>query len=123
MSQGASEGEQALTVAVTGPTGTFGFGLIPLLQADERIARIMPLEQGKAVHVDVIGQGMRINVYQQLAVRPRRVRPDDRGSNSTEHMPTRVDRGVFANPRGGPWSLADEPRQLRHAYTVRDSIC
>jgi nucleoside-diphosphate-sugar epimerase len=30
-----------LTVAVTGPTGTFGFGLIPLLQADERIDRIV----------------------------------------------------------------------------------
>ncbi len=33
--------EGALTVAVTGPTGTFGFGLIPLLQADDRIARII----------------------------------------------------------------------------------
>jgi nucleoside-diphosphate-sugar epimerase len=30
-----------LTVAVTGPTGTFGFGLIPLLQADDRISRII----------------------------------------------------------------------------------
>jgi nucleoside-diphosphate-sugar epimerase len=30
-----------LTVAVTGPTGTFGFGLMPLLEADERIARIV----------------------------------------------------------------------------------
>jgi nucleoside-diphosphate-sugar epimerase len=30
-----------LTVAVTGPTGTFGFGLIPLLQADERIEKIV----------------------------------------------------------------------------------
>ncbi len=29
-----------LTVAVTGPTGTFGFGLIPLLQADPQIAAI-----------------------------------------------------------------------------------
>lgn len=29
-----------LTVAVTGPTGTFGFGLIPLLQADPRIGAI-----------------------------------------------------------------------------------
>jgi nucleoside-diphosphate-sugar epimerase len=28
-------------VAVTGPTGTFGFGLIPLLQADRRIGRIV----------------------------------------------------------------------------------
>ena len=30
-----------LTVAVTGPTGTFGFGLVPLLQQDDRIARIV----------------------------------------------------------------------------------
>jgi nucleoside-diphosphate-sugar epimerase len=30
-----------LTVAVTGPTGTFGSGLIPLLQADDRVERIV----------------------------------------------------------------------------------
>jgi hypothetical protein len=30
-----------LTVAGTGPTGTFGFGLVPLLQADDRIAAIV----------------------------------------------------------------------------------
>jgi nucleoside-diphosphate-sugar epimerase len=30
-----------LTVAVTGPTGTFGFGLMPLLQADDRIGRVV----------------------------------------------------------------------------------
>jgi nucleoside-diphosphate-sugar epimerase len=34
-------GERDLTVAVTGPTGTFGFGLIPQLQADDRVARIV----------------------------------------------------------------------------------
>ncbi len=34
-------GERELTVAVTGPTGTFGFGLMPLLQADDRVARIV----------------------------------------------------------------------------------
>jgi nucleoside-diphosphate-sugar epimerase len=33
--------EQRLTVAVTGPTGTFGSGLIPLLQDDDRIARVI----------------------------------------------------------------------------------
>jgi nucleoside-diphosphate-sugar epimerase len=33
--------ERLLTVAVTGPTGTFGFGLIPLLQADPRVGRIV----------------------------------------------------------------------------------
>src|SRR5215208_3975409 len=33
--------QKNLTVAVTGPTGTFGHGLMPLLQSDERIARIV----------------------------------------------------------------------------------
>jgi nucleoside-diphosphate-sugar epimerase len=28
-----------LTVALTGPTGTFGFGLVPLLEADDRVRR------------------------------------------------------------------------------------
>src|SRR4051812_32829578 len=45
---------QGLTVAVTGPTGTFGFGLLPLLESDARIARVVgiarrpfdPLERG-----------------------------------------------------------------------------
>jgi nucleoside-diphosphate-sugar epimerase len=32
---------QQLTVAVTGPTGTFGFGLVPLLQAEKGITRIV----------------------------------------------------------------------------------
>jgi nucleoside-diphosphate-sugar epimerase len=33
--------KQRLTVAVTGPTGTFGFGLVPRLQSDRRVARIV----------------------------------------------------------------------------------
>lgn len=33
--------QRGLTVAVTGPTGTFGFGLMPLLEADDRIARVV----------------------------------------------------------------------------------
>jgi nucleoside-diphosphate-sugar epimerase len=33
--------DRKLRVAVTGPTGTFGFGLMPLLQADERIAHVV----------------------------------------------------------------------------------
>lgn len=36
-----SAGERDLTVAVTGPTGTFGFGLMPMLQADNRVARVV----------------------------------------------------------------------------------
>ncbi len=34
-------GETDLTIAVTGPTGTFGFGLVPLLQGDDRVARVV----------------------------------------------------------------------------------
>ncbi len=33
--------DPGLTVAVTGPTGTFGFGLIPVLEADPRIDRVI----------------------------------------------------------------------------------
>jgi nucleoside-diphosphate-sugar epimerase len=33
--------KERLTVAVTGPTGTFGFGLVPLLQSEERVERIV----------------------------------------------------------------------------------
>ncbi|HEY1740750.1 MAG TPA: NAD-dependent epimerase/dehydratase family protein, partial [Acidimicrobiia bacterium] len=33
--------ERRLTVAVTGPTGTFGFGLMPLLEGDDRIERVI----------------------------------------------------------------------------------
>ena len=36
-------GEPDLTVAVTGPTGTFGSGLMPLLQADDRVAKIVAI--------------------------------------------------------------------------------
>jgi nucleoside-diphosphate-sugar epimerase len=35
--------EPGLTVAVTGPTGTFGFGLIPLLEAEGRVDRVVGL--------------------------------------------------------------------------------
>ena len=31
----------SLTVAVTGPTGTFGFGLVPILEGDPRIGRVV----------------------------------------------------------------------------------
>src|SRR3954465_1708579 len=33
--------DAGLTVAVTGPTGTFGSGLVPLLQEDDRIGRVI----------------------------------------------------------------------------------
>ncbi|MGY1615584.1 NAD-dependent epimerase/dehydratase family protein [Geodermatophilus sp. SYSU D00691] len=38
-----SAGDRALTVAVTGPTGTFGAGLVPLLEAEPRVRRVIGL--------------------------------------------------------------------------------
>jgi nucleoside-diphosphate-sugar epimerase len=40
---GTSAGDRDLTVAVTGPTGTFGSGLVPLLQSEPRVQRIVGL--------------------------------------------------------------------------------
>src|SRR2546423_11131160 len=37
MSTSAAE----VTVAVTGPTGTFGFGLMPLLESEPRVERVI----------------------------------------------------------------------------------
>ena len=36
----ASETQTNLTVAVTGVTGTLGLGLMPLLEADDRVAHV-----------------------------------------------------------------------------------
>ena len=38
-----------LTVAVTGPTGTFGSGLVPLLEDDERVTRVIGIAGSVAV--------------------------------------------------------------------------
>jgi nucleoside-diphosphate-sugar epimerase len=38
---------EGLTVAVTGPTGTFGFGLMPLLQADQRVERVVGIARSR----------------------------------------------------------------------------
>jgi nucleoside-diphosphate-sugar epimerase len=60
--------ESNLTVAVTGPTGTFGFGLMPLLQADERIARIVGIARRP---FDAIEHGWTKMTYRQGDVRDR----------------------------------------------------
>src|SRR4051794_29942339 len=41
--------ETGLTVAITGPTGTFGGGLVPLLEADERVGRIVGVARSEFV--------------------------------------------------------------------------
>src|SRR5215212_6360716 len=58
--------EKNLTVAVTGPTGTFGYGLMPLLQSDARIARIVGIARRE---FDPASEGWTKMVYRQGDVR------------------------------------------------------
>ncbi len=58
--------ESSVTVAVTGPTGTFGFGLMPLLQADERIAGVVGIARRP---FDVDDHGWSKMTYRQGDVR------------------------------------------------------
>lgn len=39
--------ETGLVVAVTGPTGTFGHGLVPLLEADHRVAKVVGIARSE----------------------------------------------------------------------------
>ncbi|MCW2844461.1 MAG: NAD-dependent epimerase/dehydratase [Nocardioides sp.] len=58
--------ESDLTVAVTGPTGTFGFGLLPLLQSDGRVDRVVGVARRP---FDPAAQGWTKMTYRQGDVR------------------------------------------------------
>ncbi len=58
--------ENELTVAVTGPTGTFGFGLLPLLQSDDRVSRVVGIARRP---FDPVGFGWTKMTYRRGDVR------------------------------------------------------
>jgi nucleoside-diphosphate-sugar epimerase len=58
--------ESALTVAVTGPTGTFGAGLMPLLQREERVSRVVGIARRP---FDPAGRGWTKLTYRRGDVR------------------------------------------------------
>ncbi len=77
-------GERALTVAVTGPTGTLGFGLIPLLQADDRVARIVGIARRP---FDPVGHGWTKMEYRRGDVRdPEALRDAFAGADVVVHL-------------------------------------
>lgn len=59
-----------LTVAVTGPTGTFGLALMPLLQADDRVVRVVGVARRP---FDPAGRGWSKLEYRRGDVRDRDV--------------------------------------------------
>jgi nucleoside-diphosphate-sugar epimerase len=76
--------ESDLTVAVTGPTGTFGSGLIPLLQDDDRIARIIGIARRP---FDPAERGWTKMEYRQGDVRdPEALQEAFRGADVVVHL-------------------------------------
>jgi nucleoside-diphosphate-sugar epimerase len=73
-----------LTVAVTGPTGTFGFGLMPLLQADDRVTRIVGIARRP---FDPAGYGWTKLEYRRGDVRdPAALRDGFAGADVVVHL-------------------------------------
>ncbi|HUB04109.1 MAG TPA: NAD-dependent epimerase/dehydratase family protein [Solirubrobacteraceae bacterium] len=76
--------DEGLTVAVTGPTGTFGFGLLPLLDADDRVARIVGIARRP---FDPSEHGWTKLEYRQGDVRdPDALREAFEGANVVVHL-------------------------------------
>jgi nucleoside-diphosphate-sugar epimerase len=77
-----------LTVAVTGPTGTFGFGFAPLLQADPRIERVVGIARRP---FDPAEHGWTKMTYRQGDVRdPDALQEAFRGADVVVHLAFQV---------------------------------
>jgi nucleoside-diphosphate-sugar epimerase len=73
-----------LTVAVTGPTGTFGFGLAPLLEAESRIGRVVGIARRPFEPAD---HGWTKMVYRRGDVRdPDALRQAFEGADAVVHL-------------------------------------
>ena len=73
-----------LTVAITGPTGTFGAGLVPLLEADERVGRIVGVARSP---FDPASRGWTSMEYRQGDVRdPATLRDAFEGVDVVVHL-------------------------------------
>jgi nucleoside-diphosphate-sugar epimerase len=90
-------GEAGLTVAVTGPTGTFGFGLLPLLQADDRVGRVVGIARRP---FDPVGHGWTKMRYRRGDVRDQRALRDAfQGADVVVHLAFLVVGGSRATTR------------------------
>ncbi|MGY1913992.1 NAD-dependent epimerase/dehydratase family protein [Blastococcus sp. SYSU DS0973] len=80
----AAGGERGLTVAVTGPTGTFGAGLLPLLQDDDRVERVIGIARRA---FDPAERGWTKMEYRQGDIRdPEALRQAFRGADVVVHL-------------------------------------
>jgi nucleoside-diphosphate-sugar epimerase len=76
--------ESDLVVAITGPTGTFGFGLVPLLQEDPRVAHIVGIARRQ---FDPVDHGWTKMAYRRGDVRdPASLERAFRGADVVVHL-------------------------------------
>lgn len=81
---GGVDGEQPLVVAVTGPTGTFGEALLPLLDADPRVGRVVGIARRP---FDPQERGFTDMEYRRGDVRdPEALRDAFRGADVVVHL-------------------------------------
>lgn len=77
-------GPAALTVAVTGPTGTFGAGLLPLLESDDRVGAVVGVARRP---YDPAAAGYRKMTYRRGDVRdPEALRAAFAGADVVVHL-------------------------------------
>ena len=80
----SSTPDRDLTVAVTGPTGTFGFGLIPLLEREERVREVIGIARRP---FDPVEHGWNKLEYRQGDVRdPDALRDAFTGADVVVHL-------------------------------------
>jgi nucleoside-diphosphate-sugar epimerase len=78
--------DAGLTVAVTGPTGTFGRGLLPLLGTDERVDRVVGVSRGGAPADPVAGVEYRRGDVQD----PQALREAFHGADVVVHLASAI---------------------------------
>ena len=84
MNSSETSSTPGLVVAVTGPTGTFGEGLVPLLQDDDRVERIVGIARRP---FDPAEQGWTKMTYRQGDVRdPDGLEEAFRGADVVVHL-------------------------------------
>ena len=109
--------ETDLTVAVTGPTGTFGSGLLPLLEADDRVAEVVGIARRP---FDPAEHGWRKLTYRQGDVRdPGSLEDAFAGAEVVVHLAFLVASTAPRDVTGGVRPRGDDRRSIGHQEVAR----
>jgi nucleoside-diphosphate-sugar epimerase len=82
--------DHALTVAVTGPTGTLGRGLLPLLTADDRVDGVVGISRGGAPAEDVAAADAAVEYRRGDVADEQALRAAFRGADVVAHLASTI---------------------------------